>query len=193
MNIVGLAGRPGCGKSAAARELAQGAGVVWLDLDKAAWETYRPRTPTYWRLLTRFGAGIVSNDGRIDRARLGHIVFSDVQALDDLNAIVHPAVTNWLRGRIATERRRGTRLLLVEGALLASSPHVDRSLFDAILWLDADSATRSARLRERARPEQADRFVPTPEDDAIVWIDASGSLAQTVDAIQRILTALREE
>lgn len=192
MNIVGLAGKPGCGKSAAARELAKEAGVVWVDLDRIAWETYRPRTPTYWQLLARFGRGIVGADGAIDRARLGRIVFSDCRALEDLNAIVHPAVTRWLRDRIAVEDRRDTRLLLVEGALLPTSPHVDRSLFDAILWLEAGPAARAARLQETGRIEQVDRTVPLPGRGEAVRVDASGTLEETVEAIRRAVSSLRD-
>jgi len=192
MNVIGLAGRPGCGKSAAARELTKELGVARVDLDRVAWESYRPRTPVYWQLLTRFGAGIVGDDGRIDRARLGRIVFSDPRALENLNAIVHPAVTQRLRERIETARREGVRLLLVEGALLATSPHVDRTLFDAILWLEAGPDVRAARLRKTGRGTQTGRSVPMPSDGDAVCIDASGSLEETVEAIRRVIASLPE-
>ncbi len=191
MKVVGLAGRPGCGKSTVARELAKQEGVVWIDLDRLAWETYRPRTPTYWQLLARYGMGIVKPDGTIDRARLGRIVFSDFKALDDLNAIIHPAVTRRLRERVSEERERGTQTLLVEGVLLATSPHVDRSLFDAILWLDAGVDVRASRLQKVGRGDQIDRPAPLPGERDAVRVDASGSLAETVEQVRRILSSLR--
>ena len=110
-----------------------------IDLDKVAWEGYRPRTPTYWRLISRFGKDILDAEGAVDRTRLGAVVFSNERALADLNAIVHPTVIDRLREIVREEEARGTDVLLVEGALLVSSPHVDRSLFDAIIWLEASN------------------------------------------------------
>ncbi|GAF84886.1 unnamed protein product, partial [marine sediment metagenome] len=53
--VIGLAGRPGCGKSAVARALAGRPSVEAIDLDRVAWETYVPETTTYDRLVARFG------------------------------------------------------------------------------------------------------------------------------------------
>jgi dephospho-CoA kinase len=190
MKVIGLAGAAGCGKSTVARELAKGEGTVWIDLDRLSWEIYRPRTPTYRRLVSHYGKGILDSDGAIDRKRLGRIVFSDPEALESLNAIVHPAVTEQLREVIHEEEERATKTLLVEGALLASSAHVDRTLFDAILWLEVPPEKRRERLQADGREEQIERTLLPPSDEQAVKIDASGTIEQTVNRIRTIVNSL---
>ncbi len=190
MKVIGLAGEAGCGKSTVARELAKKKGIVWVDLDRLSWEIYRPRTLTYSRLVSHYGERILDCEGVIDRKRLGRIVFSDSEALEALNAIVHPAVTDRLREVIHEEKERGTKTLLVEGALLASSAHVDRTLFDAILWLEVAPDKRRERLRADGREEQIERTLPPPADEQVIKIDASGTIEQTVNRIRSIVNSL---
>ncbi|MCK4356748.1 dephospho-CoA kinase [Candidatus Bipolaricaulota bacterium] len=190
MKVIGLAGEAGCGKSTVARELAKEKGIVWVDLDRLSWEIYRPQTPTYSQLISRYGEGILDSEGKIDRKRLGKIVFSNPEALDALNAIVHPAVTARLREIIHEEEERGTKTLLVEGALLASSAHVDRTLFDAVLWLEAAPEKRRERLQADGREEQIERTLPPPPDKQVVKIETSGTIEQTVNRIRSIINSL---
>jgi len=184
--IIGLCGPAGSGKSAAAKQLSQREGISWVDLDKVAWRTYQPRSPTYWRLVTRFGTGILAPDGRIDRARLGRIVFSDRIALRDLNAIVHPAVSEQLKRIIDDQKGQGTKILLIEGALLGTSAYVDRSSFDAILYLSASEATRTKRLAAVDRKDHIQRGPQTPPPGA-VKIAAEGTVQQVADRILAVI------
>lgn len=188
MKVIGLAGPAGSGKSAVAQELSRQEGIVSIDLDRVAWETYHFRTPTYWRLVYRFGKEILNSEGRIDRSRLGALVFGDVRALADLNAIVHPAVIERLREMVREEERRGTEVLLVEGALLASSLHVDRSLFAAVIWLDVPSEIRRARLEAAGRHGHIARTVAEPTSQEAIIVDAEGSVAEVA---ARVADAIR--
>ena len=183
--VIGLAGRPGCGKSAVARALAERAGVEVIDLDRVAWETYAPETPAYDRLVKRFGRTILSCDGRVDRGRLGDLGLSDAAARGDLEAIVHPAVNERLADHVLDARRRNVEILLVEGALLASSPHVDRSIFDRLLWLEASDETRRERLRKDDREEHVDRLSGAVPGAATV-VDAEGTISQVADRVWRL-------
>ena len=187
MKVIGLAGNAGSGKSTIARALSKRRGIKAVDLDKIAWETYRPRSSTYWRLVTRFGQTILDSEGTIDRSRLSSAAFSSDQALADLNAVVHPAVIDQLRETMSEEEAQGTRVLLVEGALLATSPHVDRSLFDSIIWLEASSETRQSRLKAAGRETHFERVLPRPRSPEVMTIDAEGSIAKVVE---RVATAI---
>jgi len=189
MKVIGLAGPAGSGKSTIARALCQREGIKAIDLDKTAWESYRPRSATYWRLVSRFGQGILDSEGAIDRRRLNSQVFSSDQALADLNAIVHPAVIARLRKIVSEEKAKGTDTLLVEGALLATSPHVDRSLFDAIIWLEASSVTRQSRLRAAGRETHIERALPRPSNADVTTIDAEGSIAEVAERVASAIEA----
>ena len=91
MLLVGLTGGIGSGKSTVS-ELLAAKGAVVVDADAVVRDQQRPGTPVFDAMVERFGPGIVGADGKLDRAAVAEIVFADPQALEDLNAIVHPAV-----------------------------------------------------------------------------------------------------
>jgi len=116
---------------------------------------------------------------------LGSLVLSDAAARRDLEAIVHPAVSDRLDELKRGAEERGTEVLLVEGALLASSSYVDRSIFDAILWLEASDETRRNRLRSDGREEHADRMAAVSPDAATIVVDAEGTLSEVAERVRR--------
>lgn len=118
MKIVGLTGGIGSGKSTAARLLAQ-LGALVLDADRVGHEVYEPGSPGWQQVAAAFGQGVVAEDGRIDRKRLGSIVFSDPEELRRLNAIVHPLIRAALTSRVADIRRRSRpTAVVIEAAVL---------------------------------------------------------------------------
>ncbi|MCX6099660.1 MAG: dephospho-CoA kinase [Candidatus Bipolaricaulota bacterium] len=191
MIVVGLAGPAGSGKSAVARKVARRASVAWIDLDRVAWSTYEPDGPAFHALLARFGPDILAADGRVDRGALAAKAFGDPASKRDLERIVHPAVNAALAALIVEEGRRGRQVLLVEGALLASSPDVDRDLFGVILWLDVPFPVRGARLRKDGREHHAarnDELTPTGD---FVRIDADASLDEVEERVWSAIEARR--
>jgi len=196
MKVIGLAGEAGCGKSTVAHKLSQQDDVIYIDLDKIAWQTYQPRTLVYRQLIARYGDQILRSDGEISRDKLGRIVFSEAKALDDLNAIVHPAVSNRLRGIIENEKAQGTELVVVEGALLASSPYVDDSLFDVVIWLEATQKTRTQRLRTAGRAKHGERRVPRLERSNVVTVSAEGTVdhiaGQILEVVRNLETVMSD-
>jgi dephospho-CoA kinase len=190
MLVIGLAGRAGSGKSAVARVLARQPGVEWIDLDTVAWSTYAKGTATYEHLIETFGEEIVGADGEIDRTHLARAAFADCEARSRLNAIVHPAVSDAVASIVDRHRRRGTAILLVEGALLASSAYVDRSLYDRILWLEASDAIRAERLRAAGRDahtHRGDDVFPTGD---VTIVAAAGPID---DVAEHVLEAIRPD
>ena len=189
MKVIGLAGRAGSGKSSAARHLAQKPGIEWVDLDVEAWDTYRPGTAPYNRLLAAFGKSILSESGEIDRSQLAEAAFADHEAQETLNAIVHPAVSDAIRAIVREHRRKGTEILLIEGALLASSQYVDRSGYDLILWLDVPDDVRMERLQAVGRGDHARRGNDVSPTGNYVAVSAEGSIQ---DVAGRILRAINK-
>jgi len=189
MKVIGIAGEPGCGKSAVAKALAKQEGIEWIDLDRLAWDTYRSGSRTYEELISRFGRGILTS-GEIDRSKLGKLVFSNAEGLADLNRIVHPALSERLRSITEEQQALGTKILLVEGALLGVSRHVDYSLFDAIIWLSASRNTRARRLLRDERVQHLQReFIPSGVTD-VTMIDAEGSIGETAERVLATIHSL---
>ena len=88
---IGLTGGIASGKSTVAR-LFGALGVPIIDTDRIAREVVEPGQPPLERLVERFGKGILTPDGHLDRPKLREIVFSDPKARTDLEALTHPAI-----------------------------------------------------------------------------------------------------
>lgn len=87
---VGLTGGLGSGKSTVAHMLAS-LGAHILEADEQGRTLMQPGQPVYAEIVRVFGPSVVADDGTLDRKRLAKLAFSEGR-LQDLNAIVHPAV-----------------------------------------------------------------------------------------------------
>jgi dephospho-CoA kinase len=105
-------------------------------------------------LAREFGAGILNEDGEVNRLRLGRMVFADPDRLARLNAIVHPAVTARCAGAVDAARAAGARVVVVDAALLleVEMPFA----FDLLLALRCDFALRLARIMAKGGWAEAD-------------------------------------
>ncbi|MDQ3461955.1 MAG: dephospho-CoA kinase, partial [Actinomycetota bacterium] len=92
MLLIGLTGGIGSGKSSVSSRLAE-RGAVVVDADAIVREVQAPGEPVFDAMVARFGPSVVAGDGSLDRQAVADVVFSDADALADLNALVHPAVT----------------------------------------------------------------------------------------------------
>ena len=140
---VGLTGGIASGKSTAAKFFGA-LGVPILDSDQVAREVVEPGQPPLERLVERFGRGILTPDGHLDRPALRDIVFSDPKARADLENLTHPAIGAALEARSAAAGGPYQILvipLLVEKNLTA---HVDR-----VLVVDCDEELQIRRLLSR--------------------------------------------
>ena len=89
---IGLTGGIATGKSSAARLLEQRHGLPVLDADLYARQALEPGQPGTQAVLERFGTGVVSSSGVVDRRALGAIVFSNPDQRRWLEQLVHPIV-----------------------------------------------------------------------------------------------------
>jgi dephospho-CoA kinase len=151
MLLVGLTGGIGSGKSTASALLAEkGANVI--DADKIVREVQAPGTPVFEGMVERFGPGIVAPDGTLDRQAVADIVFTDPEALADLNAMVHPAVAGEIGRRL--EEAAGTDdVVILDVPLLVESGRDDLA---ALLVVDVDPELAIARLVEHREFREED-------------------------------------
>jgi dephospho-CoA kinase len=87
MRMVGLTGGIASGKSTVSRQL-QAQGIPVIDADKVAQAALRKNTWGWRRVVAVFGNGILQENGEVDRAKLGEIVFSDAAKRKQLNRFV---------------------------------------------------------------------------------------------------------
>jgi len=140
---VGLTGGIASGKSTAAKFFGA-LGVPILDSDQIARDVVEPGQPPLERLVERFGRGILTPDGHLDRPALRNMVFSDPKARADLEALTHPAIGAALEAQSAAAG--GPYQILVIPLLVEKNlaSHVDR-----VLVVDCDEELQIRRLRER--------------------------------------------
>jgi dephospho-CoA kinase len=147
---LGLTGGIASGKSLVAAELAA-RGAVVIDADVLAREVVEPGSEGLAAVVARFGEDVLQS-GRLDRARLGRMVFADPAARRDLERIVHPAV----RARAAELERAAPADAVVVHVipLLVETGQQDR--FDVVVVVDLDPETQLARLVARDGFDAAD-------------------------------------
>lgn len=88
---VGLTGGLASGKSFVGHVLAE-LGCLVVEADRLGHEVLLPGGEAYAATVAEFGAGILQNDGVIDRVKLAEEVFGKPERLEKLNSIVHPPV-----------------------------------------------------------------------------------------------------
>lgn len=89
--VIGLTGNIATGKSVVRRML-EHLGAYTIDADALSHRAIARGAPGYQPLLDIFGKWLVGKDGEIDRSKLGNLVFSDRDALKQLENIIHPLV-----------------------------------------------------------------------------------------------------
>jgi dephospho-CoA kinase len=115
--VIGLTGPIGCGKSTVAGMLGELGGAV-VDADALARDVTAPGQPALNAIRARFGADVFERSGVLDRRALGAVVFTDPEALRDLEAIIHPGVRALVEERLERAGRDGDPFVVVEAIKL---------------------------------------------------------------------------
>ena len=140
---LGLTGGIGSGKSTVSAML-EDHGAVVVDADRIVRELQQPGQPVFEAMVAEFGAGIVADDGSLDRQAVADIVFGDEAALKRLNAIVHPAVGATMAEQLAALEETD-EVVVLDIPLLVESGRDDMA---AVIVVDVDPEIAVARLVE---------------------------------------------
>lgn len=194
MRVFGLTGGIATGKSTVSQMFRE-RGVPIIDADVVAREVVEPGAPALAEIAARF-PGVIGADGRLDRARLGAIVFADAAARAALNAIVHPRVREAVAERTRALADAGAPRVIYDAALLIEND-LDRGL-DGVILVVAPPEVQRARLmaRDRLGPAEADARIGAQmplelKRARATWIiDNGGSLEETRAQVARVFEAL---
>ncbi len=208
---VGLTGGIACGKSVVGKMFAA-RGVQVVQADRIAHDLMRPGQAVYEAVVERFGLDILDGDGTINRQKLSAVVFAPDQItvpagqrrIDQLNAIVHPAVVaqqdRWTQD-IRVREPHG--IAMVEAALILEAGVRDH--FDKLVVVVCAGSQKIERLARRLRIdfETARREVERrsaaqlPDTEKAAAADYviynTGSLAETEQQVESIYKELRRE
>lgn len=145
---LGLTGGIGSGKSTVGSMLlAQGAALI--DADQIAREVTGPHGAAIEAIRAAFGDSYVDASGALDRARMRELAFGRPEARAQLEAIVHPLVTQQSQLNAQQAEDQGSPLIVFDIPLLAESGRWARRL-DAVMVVDCSTETQIARVMQRS-------------------------------------------
>ncbi len=117
MVVIGLTGGIGSGKSTALAYLKELGASVW-DADEVSRRIVEPGRAGAADIRAAFGADYFDAEGRLQREKLGELVFRDEAARDKLNSILHPAVLRDMDEWLERCRAEGIAMAVVDVPLL---------------------------------------------------------------------------
>jgi len=156
MKVIGLTGGIGSGKSTAAQYL-QSLGATVMDLDKVGHEILKKDSNVFKAIMSIFGDTVLADDGEIDRTRLGKMVFGNLEALKQLNAITHPAIDKRVDDIIQESNRRGIKVVVLEAAAMLEA---GRSWQADEIWVVA-APEKAVIDRIKNRPDYSEEIART--------------------------------
>jgi len=148
--VIGLTGNIATGKSVVRRML-EHLGAYTIDADALSHRVISKGAPGYQPVLEAFGMWLMDKDGQINRGKLGRVVFSDPEALKQLEGIIHPYVGQAIDILV---RRAHQRVIVVEAIKLLESGL--RNQCDSVWVTDAPQEVQVERLMRKRGMSRAD-------------------------------------
>lgn len=185
--VVGLTGNIATGKSVVRRML-EHLGAFGVDADGLAHKAMSPGAPAYQPVVNTFGRWLLTPEGQIDRNKLAVIVFSDKEALERLEALVHPIVVQVVDILV---KRAKQPVVALEAIKLLETGLADEC--DALWVVTASEDVQLQRLmevRKLSAAEAAMRIQSQPPQSekiarADVVIDNAGGYEETWEQVQK--------
>jgi len=169
MKKIGLTGGIATGKSNVL-EILRELGCQVLDADRVAHEVIEQGQPAYREIIEHFGVAVTGPDGRIDRPKLGAIVFADKSEREKLNSIVHPKVfqaqARWFE---EVMQNNPSAIAVVDAALMIETGSYRR--FDKLIVVYCTPEIQLERLMKRSNMNR---------DDALARIFSQMSSAEKI-------------
>ena len=193
---VGLTGSIAVGKTFVDdvfREL----GVPVLDADQVARDVVAPATVGLRRVVEEFGESVLTADGKLDRPKLGSIVFNDEEKRLKLNSIIHPLVFEvqdaWLK---ECEAETPDGIAIVDAALMIEAGGYKRFDKLVVVWCEPDLQLQRLMARDGLSREDAERRIASqmPQDEKKSYadhlIDTSGGFDATRQQVADVFAEL---
>jgi dephospho-CoA kinase len=146
MRRIGLTGGIATGKSHV-RAVFEALGVPTIDADVLAHEAVAPGSATFDAVKARFGPAVLDAAGRLDRRKLGSVVFADPHARKDLEAIIHPGVVEAIRRWFESLDPRAHPFAIADVPLLYEAGR--EGDYDVVIVTACEPATQVRRVMAR--------------------------------------------
>ena len=194
---VGLTGGIASGKSTVASLLRDHDCMV-LEMDPLGHELLEPGQSAYDEVVREFGNSILGPGDKIDRAKLGSIVFADAAKRDRLNQILHPRILDVvLKWFAALDRPGGPEFAVVEAALIVETGFNQQLDNLIVCWSTPEQQTERligrGLTREQAQLRIASQMpAELKRNLADEVIDCSGSMQETERQVKNLVERLTQ-
>ena len=190
--IIGLTGSIASGKSTVANMLKEN-GLPIVDADVVARQVVEPGTPTLQKIAEAFGAEALTEDGAMNRQKIGSIIFHDEEKRKLLNSIIHPAIRQEMLRQRDEYLENGAKTVIMDIPLLFESQL--QHFVEKILVVSVSEETQLKRLMERnqlAKEDAKARIasqlpLSVKEQGADAVINNDGTIEETAKQLENIL------
>jgi dephospho-CoA kinase len=193
---VGLTGGIGTGKTTVA-SMFRDRDVPVLDADPLGHELLEPGQAAYDEIVAVFDEDILDASGKVNRAKLGGVIFADAQKRERLNQILHPRILEIVQKWFAAlDGPDGPPFAVVEAALIFEARY-NRNLDKIIVcWCRPEQQLERLTLRGLSVEEAQRRIaaqMPLDEKRKLAdeEIDCSGSIEETQRQVERVIEKLK--
>ncbi|MFS0646772.1 dephospho-CoA kinase [Siminovitchia sp. 179-K 8D1 HS] len=190
--IIGLTGGIASGKSTVSNMLKE-RGFTVVDADRAARTVVVPGESAYEQVVEQFGREILSDDGTLDRPKLGAIVFNDSEKRKKLNAIVHPAVREKMKEWQEEAIQNGKNTIILDIPLLFESNLLHMVEKTIVVYVDEETQLKRLMDRNSFREDEAQARIGSQlplrkkKEMADAVIDNNGSLGATEKQVEDLI------
>lgn len=147
MKIIGITGGVGCGKSEIIRYIMKNYNCFVIFADDVAKQLQQKGNLCYDRIVGLLGEKILAKDGEIDKGKMAATIFADDTLLDKVNAIVHPAVYDYVLAKIAEYKEKNeVDFFIIEAALLIECGY--GKIVDEMWYVYTADEIRRERLKQ---------------------------------------------
>ena len=196
---VGLTGGIACGKSTVAKMFVKN-GAYLIDFDGLAHEVQEPEKPAWKEVVNHFGKRILQPDKKINRVKLGKIVFADKEKLSELNNIVHPLVYQEWHARLEKIGKKEKHAIVLSDIPLLFEGNMQH-LFDLtmLVFIEPKEQIRRLMARNGVSKEEAGKRLksqmPISEKIALadIVIDNEGSIPETEKRVGQVCQELLQQ
>ncbi|KAG5527355.1 hypothetical protein RHGRI_028294 [Rhododendron griersonianum] len=193
MRIVGLTGGIASGKSTVSNFFKLH-GVPVVDADLVARDVLKKGTGGWKKVVAAFGEDVLLDNGEVDRAKLGHIVFSDPDKRQLLNRLLAPYISSGIFWEILKLWMKGYKVIVLDIPLLFEAKMDKWTKPIIVVWVDPETQLQRLMERDRTSVEEAKNRIQAqmPLDlkktKADIVIDNTGSREELNERFQRVLT-----
>ncbi|XP_042477407.1 dephospho-CoA kinase [Macadamia integrifolia] len=191
MRMVGLTGGIASGKSTVSN-LFKAKGIPIVDADLVARDVLKKDTGGWKRVVAAFGEDILQENGEVDRARLGQIVFADPDKRQLLNRLLAPFISYGIFWEVFKLWIKGSKVIVLDIPLLFEAKMDRWSKPIIVVWVDPETQLQRLMARDGISEQQARNRINAQmsldqkKTKADIVIDNSGSLEEMKEQFSQV-------